>query len=153
MIYSVKGSPAQSQYRGCGKAWVATNKNAEIVGIRYMHDFEPDLTKLPKWVQAIRESYPTIRQWDGNYSRRFCPDAARLGKLKKIAVANGYPEAGPKGGYIKASTIVLDAKTQIVEAESNQFGEYRLKCRRELAELGEVSSGMLSCYEFIPKHW
>jgi len=94
MIYSVKGSPAQSQYRGCGKAWVATNKNAEIVGIRYMHDFEPDLTKLPK-----------------------------------------------------------DAKTQIVETESNQFGEYRLKCRRELAELGEVSSGMLSCYEFIPKHW
>lgn len=81
MIYSVKGSPAESQYRGCGKAWVATNKNAEIVGIRYMHDFE------------------------------------------------------------------------IVETESNQFGEYRLKCRKELAELGEVSSGMLSCYEFIPKHW
>ena len=153
MIYSVKGSPAESQYRGCGKAWVATDKNAEIVGIRYMHDFEPDFTKLPEWVQAIRDSYLTIRQWDGNYSRRFCPDAARLGKLKKIAVANGYPASGPKGGYIKASTIVQDAKTQIVETESNQFGEYRLTCRKELAELGEVSSGMLSCYEFIPKHW
>lgn len=153
MIYSVKASPAESQYRGCGKAWVATNKNAEIVGIRYMHDFEPDFTKLPEWVQAIREAYPTIRQWDGYYSKRYCPDAARLGKLKKLAIDNGHPATGPNGGYIKASKIVQDAKAQLSKTETDQFGQYRLKCRKELAELGEVSSGMLSCYEFIPKYW
>ena len=153
MIYSVNGSPAFEQYKGCGKAWVATNKNAEIVGIRYMHDFDPDFTKLPEWVQAIREAYPMIRQWDGNYSRRYCPDAARLGKLKKVAIANGHPATGPNGGYIKASKIVQDAKAQLSKTETDQFSQYRLKCRKELAELGEVSSGMLSCYEFMPKYW
>ena len=78
-ILPIQGSPAEKQYRGCGKAWVAINKNAEVVGLRYMHDFQPE--------------------------------------------------------------------------EKEQFSEYRLKCRKELAELGEVQSGMLSCWEFIPKDY
>ncbi len=35
--------------------------------------------------------------------------------------------------------------------ESELFAEFRLKARAELAELGEVVSGMASCFEFIPK--
>ena len=75
-ILPIKGSPAEKQYRGCGKAWVAINKSGEVVGIRYMGDFDEETTP---------------------------------------------------------------------------FTDHRLQSRKELAELGEVQSGMLSCYEFVPK--
>ena len=151
-ILPIQGSPAQDQYKGCGKAWIATNKSGEVVGIRYMHDFQADWTKLPKWIQSVRETYPFISEWNLNYSgRRSCVDGARLGKLKRVAIANGHPETGPRGGYIKASELAKQVKSAIGNLEKKQFKEYRLKCRKELAELGEVQSGMLSCYEFVPK--
>jgi len=152
-IYKIQGTPAESQYKGAGRAWVAINKNGEIVAIKYMHDFDPNFSRLPKWIQSIRETYPLIKEWNFDYGRRSCRDGARLGKLKKIAIANGHPETGPKGGYIKASDLAKQAKNVLKELERKQFGEYRLRCRKDLAELGEVQSGMLSCWEFIPKFY
>lgn len=72
----IQGSPAEKQYRGCGKAWVAVNKSGEVVALRYMGDFDEETTP---------------------------------------------------------------------------FTDHRWQSRKELADLGEVQSGMLSCYQFVPK--
>ena len=146
-ILQIQGSPAESQYTGYGKAWVAVNKSAEVIEIRYMHDFQPDWTKLPNWLRELRENFVGMQ----STVEPRCYGSATLAKIKRTAIANGYPATGPQGGNIKPSDIIKQGRKMISELEKEQFGEYRLKCRKELAKLGEVQSGMVSCWEFIPK--
>lgn len=150
-ILPIQGSPAQDQYTGCGKAWVAINKSAEVIGIRYMHDFHIDYSKLPAWLKTgcdSRPPYEFISSFDPHHY-----GSATLAKIKRTAIAHGHPATGPRGGNIKPTDIIKKGRKMIQELEKEQFGEYRLKCRKELAELGEVQSGMLSCWEFIPKDY
>lgn len=42
------------------------------------------------------------------------------------------------------------ARIELRDLETRQFGEYRAKCRAELAQSGEVVSGMCSGTEFLP---
>ena len=150
-ILPIQGSPAEKQYRGCGKAWVAINKNAEVVGIRYMHDFQADLTKLPEWLRKTEKDHFEISSQACVEPRNY--GSATLAKIKREAIANGHPATGPQGGNIKPSDLIFKGRQMIKDLEKEQFGEYRLQCRKELSELGEVQSGMLSCYEFVPKDY
>ena len=149
-ILEIKGSPAQDQYTGCGKAWIATNKSGEVVGIRYMHDFQPDWTKLkPDWLRELRALFFEVHPQSSVEPRHY--GSRKLATIKKFAISFGHPATGPQGGNIKPSDLIKKSRQMIKDLEQEQFGEYRLQCRKELAELGEVQSGMLSCYEFVPK--
>jgi hypothetical protein len=148
-ILPIQGSPAEKQYKGCGKAWVAINKSAEVVGIKYMHDFQANYSSLPEWLKKAHFEY-------FEFSSRACLEprhygSRKLAEIKNQVIAFGHPATGPNGGNIKPSDIIKKGRKLVAELEKEQFGEYRLKCRKELAELGEVMSGMLSCYEFVPK--
>jgi hypothetical protein len=46
--------------------------------------------------------------------------------------------------------MTAKARRELKALESERFGEYRAKCRAELAQIGEVVSGMCSATEFLP---
>ena len=143
-VYKLSGTPAESQYHGCGKAWAAVN-NGQILAIRYMGDFDFDRSQLPAWAAAALSAYGALAAPLWPVDHISSPD---LGRIKKAAIAAGHPEFGPRGGQIKASKIARAARELIRNAEREQFGQYRADCRAELAKLGTVVSGMCSCYEF-----
>jgi hypothetical protein len=145
-VLPIKDSPAENQYSGCGKAWVAV-KNNEVQAIRYMGKFSFNSDDLPSWVVACL---------DVSYSLLDDPDVSYLGskglaELKDKAIEAGHPAFGPKGGHVRPTDIAREAHKVLREANKQQFGDYRQRCRSELETTGEVYSGMLSCYEFIPK--
>lgn len=146
-IYQIQGSPVESQYHGCGPAWAAI-KDGQVQAIRYMDDRRatPAVDRLPNWARAVLsgDAHPVV------YRFIDAVPASVLGAAKKAAIAAGHPATGPKGGYIPARRIVGEAWALYLDASREDFGAYRLRCRAELAELGEVVSGMLSCWEFLP---
>lgn len=145
MIYSLQNTQAQNDYHGCGKAWLAIKDNTPIA-LRYMGAFEFNRSELPKWCQAVLDSYCIIGELNTQID---CINAFELSKIKKSAIAAGHPAVGPRGGHIKASKIANDAQRLIDDEQHRQFSEYRLASRAELAEKGDVVSGMCSCYEFV----
>lgn len=144
-VYQIQGSHADSQYEGCGRAWAAI-KDGQVVAIRYMHkcNERAAVDALPAWVKAVDPC-----GLDAVY-RRNRPPAAVLGRCKRAAIAAGHPETGPRGGYIPATRIVNEAMAFWRAADRADFGTYRAKVRAELETMGEVTSGMLSCWEFLP---
>ena len=140
IVFKLQNTNAEKDYHGSGKAWAAI-KNDKVVALRYMGRFalDPSKSNIPDWVKAVFDDC----RWEG----RFAPTT--LAKSKKAAVAAGHPEFGPRGGSIKPSIIAREARNIIFELEREQFGEYRNSARKELSGLGEVVSGMCSCWEFI----
>jgi len=144
-IFNIKDTPAEQQYRGCGKAWAAI-ADGQVVAIRYMGDFQAERDRLPEWVRAVIKESSAIEQ------PSFCLgwlSPRTLGRIKKAAVAAGHPEFGPRGGHIKASDIAREARSIALKHESEQFELHRTRSRTELAKLGRVVSGQCSCLEFI----
>lgn len=39
-IYSIPKHVLDSQYKGCGRAWVAVDTNGNVVAMKYMHDHD-----------------------------------------------------------------------------------------------------------------
>ncbi len=144
-VLKLSNTPAESTYHGCGKAWIAI-KDDTPVSIKYMGDFVFNEDALPAWCKAVIKSYCGISEPRTEASRIA---SVCLAKIKKSAIDAGHPATGPLGGHIKASKIARDAQRIIWDEESHQFSEYRLAARAELAEKGDVKSGMCSCYEFI----
>lgn len=149
MIYQLKDKPVESQYAGSGRAWAAI-KDGDVVGIRYMHEFriDRDSAEIPDWCKPMYSLYDSYMKYTllkdiGNHA---------LKQIKQHAISSGHPEKGPRGGQIKATAIAIATKELWMAEEDRQFGAYREKCRSELAELGEVVSGMCSCYEFVAKN-
>ena len=142
-IYNIKNEQAVADYCGCGKAWAAIKGN-EVVGLRYMSKFAFDASNAPAWVKAAISACSSIE-----YDRFRSLSGVELGRIKRAAVAAGHAEFGPRGGVIKASTIAAEAKAIIEAMEKEQFGQYRAAMKAELAEMGEVASGKLSCYQFL----
>lgn len=140
IVFKLQNTNAEKDYHGSGKAWAAI-KDDKVVALRYMGRFalDPSKSNIPEWVKAVFDDC----RWEG----RFAPTT--LAKIKKAAVAAGHPEFGPRGGSIKPSIIAREARNIIFELEREQFGEYRNSARKELSGLGEVVSGMCSCWEFI----
>lgn len=147
-VYQIQNTPAETQYHGCGKAWAAI-KDGQPVAIKYMGDFQFNPEFLPGWVNAVLKEYCTIA--DPSTHIEYI-DSFRLGKIKKAAISAGHPATGPRGGYIKASSIAREARRIIRDAEREQFSDYQTSCRLELESLGSVISGMCSCYEFVVAH-
>lgn len=142
-IYNLTHTPAELNYSGCGKAWLALNKNDQPLAIKYMGDFSLDYTKLPKWCRAVF-AWLYDRNTDSLSNHE-------LGKLKKAAIVAGHPQTGIRGGHIKASTIARNAKNIIDTEQHKQFSSYRTDCKQQLSLIGEVISGECSCYQFIKR--
>jgi hypothetical protein len=143
--FAISNTPSEKDYVGCGKAWAAIKNNVPVA-LRYMGQFSFDPSTAPAWALAVYESYCTISEPS---SRIDYISSRELGKIKKAAVAAGYPEFGPRGGHIKASAVAREARSILQELEKEQFAEYRASSRDELRKLGDVVSGMCSCREFV----
>ncbi len=143
--FAISNTPSEKDYLGCGKAWAAIKNNVPVA-LRYMGQFSFDPSKAPAWVLAVYESYCTISEPS---SRIDYISPTNLGKIKKAAVSAGYPEFGPRGGHVKASTIAREARSILQKLEKEQFADYRTSSRDELRKLGDVVSGMCSCREFV----
>ena len=100
-LYDMQQQPAQSQYRGCGWAWVAM-KDDQIIAVRYMDDH-------------------------GGCFTGSSPEALGRANRKR---------------YCKASEHAAR------EMNRESFTQWRNQARRELAALGDVVSGMMSCWQF-----
>ena len=144
IVFKLQNTNAEKDYHGSGKAWAAI-KDDKVVALRYMGRFalDPSKSNIPEWVKAVFDAAAT-----GVYSLETRAPTT-LVKIKKAAIAAGHPEFGPRGGSIKPSIIAREARNIIFELEREQFGEYRNSARKELSGLGEVVSGMCSCWEFI----
>jgi|TARA_R110000823_G_C15526484_1_gene456262 hypothetical protein len=143
IVFKLQNTNAEKDYHGCGKAWAAI-KNDKVVALRYMGQFafDPSKSNMPEWVKVVYD--------DCRWAGRFGPTT--LVKIKKAAIAAGHPEFGPRGGRIKPSVMAYEARSIIFNSEREQFGEYRNSARKELSGLGEVISGMCSCWEFITEY-
>ena len=102
-LYDMQQEPAQSQYRGCGWAWVAI-KDDQIIAVRYMDNHTGSLTSRS-------------------------PEVLKRADRKRDCMWSRYVAR---------------------EMNRERFLEWRTKAKTELAKLGEVRSGMMSCYQFYP---
>lgn len=109
-----------------------------------MNDFSFNPDNLLPWVKAVFNEYPTIDNTHIKYI-----SGRSLGKIKNEAIKAGHHETGTRGGKIKASIIAYEAQQIIRSLQREQFGNYRNQCRDELNKLGDVVSGICSCYDFI----
>ena len=143
--FAISNTPSEKDYLGCGKAWAAIKNNVPVA-LRYMGQFSFDPSTAPAWALAVFKTYCTIHEPSFRVDYISPTD---LGKIKKAAVSAGYPEFGPRGGHVKASTIAREARAMLQKLEKEQFGDYRTSSRDELRKLGDVVSGMCSCREFV----
>lgn len=148
-VLKISKACLDSQYRGAGKAWAAV-KNGEVVAVRYMDEVPlPGFgtTPLPGWVKAVNSNA------EGR-DHHWLPTAWSSKALSKMAgacEAAGDCPTKPRGGRYRPKELLTMARAALAAIRSAEFAAYRLKCRDELAELGEVVSGMCSCTEFVLK--
>ena len=119
-----------------GKAWAAINNAGELVALKHMGDFEVDTSRAPAWVLAVEQQWKSLRDVRIEH---LSPTV--LSRMKKSAIAAGYPACGPRGGKIKASSIAREARSILNQMEREQFEEYRARSIKKLARYGEVVSG------------
>ena len=133
-------------YRGCGRAWVATAKTNRVVAIRYMSDHAPRSLDLPAWVRAVSDAADGL---DGQllptvHSAR---SSSRLGHL---AYAAGAP-LNSRGNRKRPADLLWIARDLICKAREESFRAYREDSRAYCAQRGVRRSGMVSCYEFTQR--
>lgn len=146
-VIAIKGSQAESDYKGCGKVWAAI-KDGKIVALRYMSDFAFNRRNLPAWVIACLDRSSYLFQ-DGDISHL---GGKGMADFKAAAVDAGHPEYGVKGGHIRPSVIAREAHRILSNAQRDQFESYRAKCRADMSKLGDVVSGMASSYELVVRY-
>jgi hypothetical protein len=133
-------------YHGCGKAWVAV-KDGQVVAIRYMNGNTAQWEMMPDWVRAVLD---TANGRDAN----MLPTSQGSKNLTEIAEAALECDDCPKPLYAdryRPTELLAMARAALSIANSALFMAYRAKCRIELAEIGEVISGMCTATEFVPK--
>lgn len=134
--------PVSDQYQGCGKAWAAI-VDGRVVAIRYMEDMSPRTTKRPDWVEAIDCNAEGL----DDYCLPTAWSSYGLAKLARAAEACTDCPTPPRRSRYRPSELLAMARDVLAEIDHADFGVYRNKCRAELGKLGEVVSGMASCYE------
>jgi len=145
--------PAVDDYRGCGKAWVAVKDNA-VIAIRYMERLgigNPDersaaeIDGLPQWVAAIL-SVDHI-YFDREVSG--CRGSLWLAAIAEAADAAPDCPRPPRRERYRPTELVRLADLQLGAIDAALFGDYRERMLAELAELGEVRSCMISCWQAV----
>lgn len=133
-------------YHGCGRAWAAV-VGGQVVAIRYMGDHVADDTALPAWVRAVRDnaegldSHLLPTAWSSN----------GLSKLAGAAEAAGDCPRTPRGKRYRPKELLTMARAALAAVDTSSFASHRERSRAELAQIGEVVSGMCSCCEFVPR--
>ena len=131
-------------YRGCGRAWVATDKANRVVAIRYMDDHAPPELSLPRWVRAVRDGA------DGT-DHRLLPtvhSARSWSLVGQLAYVHGAP-LNSRGNRRRPAELLSMARDLIGRARDESFRAHRDESRAYCAQRGVLRSGMVSCYEFI----
>ena len=100
-IFDMQRQPAQNEYSGCGRAWVALDQG-KVVGIRYMGDHKGVFTSIS-------------------------PEVLRASNRKRDCPTSRY--------YAQ-------------RMNEERFLDWRDRAKRELAGLGVVVSGTMSCWQF-----
>tara|TARA_Y100000310_G_scaffold307482_1_gene349603 strand:- start:4268 stop:4795 length:528 start_codon:yes stop_codon:yes gene_type:complete len=143
-VYLIPNDVLDRDYHGAGKAWAAIAQG-EVVAIRYVDNFDELVRELPEWVNAAN---------DNAEGRQFnmLPTAWSSNGLSKLATAvraTADCPKRPRGGDYKPSELLTMARAALLANSEARFASYREEMRTELAELGEVRSGMCSACEFV----
>ena len=131
-------------YRGCGRAWVATDKANRVVAIRYMDDYAPSSLDLPAWVRAVSDAADGL---DGQLLPTV-HSARSWSRLGHYAYAAGAA-LNSRGNRRRPSELLAIARDLIGRARDESFRAYREDSRAYCAQRGVLRSGMVSSYEFI----
>ena len=139
-----KVSQSCRDYRGCGRAWVATDKANRVGASRYMDDHAPPELSLPRWVRAVRDGA------DGT-DHRLLPtvhSARSWSLVGQLAYVHGAP-LNSRGNRKRPSELLSIARDLIGRARDESFRAHRDDSRAYCAQRGVLRSGMVSCYEFV----
>ena len=130
-------------YRGCGRAWVATDKTNRVVAIRYMSDHAPRSLDLPAWVRAVSDAADGL-------APQLLPTARSARAYSKIGKAayNAGAALNSRGNRRRPSELLAIARDLICKAREESFRVYREQSRAYCEQRGVLRSGMVSCYEF-----
>ena len=147
-VLTISQACLNSQYRGCGKAWAAI-KNGEVVALRYMGNipipgYGP--TPIPQWVKAVMDNADGL----DDYNLPTTHSSKCLVKIAEACEGTGdCPTRRPRGGRYRPKELLMMARDILATIHGAEFSTYRSNCRTELAEIGEVMSGMCSCTKFV----
>jgi hypothetical protein len=140
--YDLPEEVSKRDYHGCGKAWAAI-RDGEVVAVRYMSPTVFDENQqLEPHAELLIVRVPMPMHDFCDHARR---DVPQLGFPAVAALAKA-------AGLVKH--LIDYTRTYRAEDEAADaallaaFAAYRLACRADLAALGEVKSGTLSCYRF-----
>jgi hypothetical protein len=104
-----------------------------------------DRSKWPLWVQAVN----TLTDGLDQQNMPTYHSARSLSRLAQaLASCPDTPKPLRRANY-RPSELVRKAREYIAAADAENFANYREKCRAELEQIGEVFSGMCSCWQFI----
>ena len=139
-----KVSASCKDYRGCGRAWVATDRANRVVAIRYMDDYAPSSLDLPAWVRAVSDAADGL---DGQLlpTARSARTYSQIGKAAYDAGA----ALNSRGNRRRPSELLSMARDLIGRARDESFRAHRDDSRAYCAQRGVLRSGMVSCYEFV----
>lgn len=132
-------------YHGCGKAWAAVSPSGEILAIRYMGDHFLDWPAMPAWIAAVKRHATGLDEC----CLPTCRSSKALAIMAAAAQACDDCPKPPRRERYRPTELLTMARAAMTAADSASFSAYRERCRAELADLGEVISGMCSCYHFI----
>ncbi len=142
--YTITPACIEADYHGAGRAWAAVEGD-RVVALRYMRDRPIDDSELPGWITTV------IVAADGLDSHGLPVIQSRAGfaaMAGDLAARPDCPKPPRRDRYRPAELLKL-ARVELATRDSVAFVKYRDRCRDELAELGNVVSGMCSCAAFF----
>jgi len=145
MVYYIKGTAAEGQYKGSGEAWAAI-KDGRLMDIRYKDSFEFKAHIGPEWLQNVIDYCPSLPELD-----IACYSSEELNKIKEIARNHGYMDRNPKASNASAYLLVSDIKNLLDQMKKEQFQIYMNCCKTELSSFGDVLDGFCTSLKFITK--
>lgn len=131
-------------YRGAGKAWAAV-ADGRVVALRYMDAAPLDWPDKPAWVAAVEQTAAGLDE-------SLLPVAHGSQTLARVAQAAQACEdcpTPPRRSRYRPAELLTMARAALAAAHQAAFAAHRTRCREELSLLGEVRSGLCSCYEFV----
>jgi hypothetical protein len=139
----------ERDYHGAGKAWAAI-RDGEVVALRYMGDHpiagHGDY-EVPDWVRAVMQASTGL---DDSFLP-VCRGSQALAALASAAQACADCPVPQRRERYRPAELLTMARAALAALDAAAFEAYRAKCRTELAELGEVRSGVAGGHEFAAK--
>ena len=143
-VFQLRSDCLEKEYHGCGKAWAAI-KDGQVVALRYMGDYPLDWRDQPEWIKAFQQAAIDLGEC---FLLTTNDGSTKLAAIAAAAEACADCPRPPRHRRYRPTELLTMARAARAAAEAASFQVYRARCREELAQLGEVKSGMCSCHEF-----